>query len=330
MVTVYLGDDRYTKKKEAKHIAQQQGATYIMVELQKKDQWEPFKQRITTPSLFGNTYLFYLSEFESVSAHVQTNAFRYIGFEAQKKPISVIIDYNGTKANPLFDPFSSFHFDLPKPWKQAEWIEKTVQLAKNNGLNLNPGQAELLLERCGPDPEKIDNELVKVRTVSVASAKHASSGEIEDGLLKALVFPYQSESLDDFIFSIIGQDYPAVFRSLYRVFAEYSDNLILFQLIKSYLSLAHLIAHHRKRVSQYEDLREISKQTGLHIPVLSRFYGYSFDRTKKLRNLVLSYKSEAVSAILDALWVIDYANKSEGQSIFRNMIGFLDRLSQEA
>jgi len=323
MVYVFLGDDRYTKKTEAKRIAQQQGAIFVFVELHKKDQWEPFKERITTPSLFGDPYLFYLSEFELVSAHVQTNAFRYIGFEAPKKPVSIIIDYNGAKANPLFEPFSSFRYDLPKPWKQAEWIEKTVRLGKLNGLSLDSGQATLVFERCGPDPEKIANELLKVRAVS-------AEGRIEEDLLNALVFPYQPENLEDFIFSIIGQDYPAVFRSLYRVFSEYSENLILFRLIQTTLSLAYLVAHHRKRLSQFEDLREISKSTGLHIPTLSRFYGYSFDRTKKLRNLVLAYRAQSVSVILDELWQIDYANKSEGQSIFKNMIAFLDRLSQGA
>ncbi len=323
MVYVFLGDDRYTKKAEARRIAQQQEAAFVFVELHKKDQWEPFRQRITTPSLFGNPFLFYLSEFESASVHVQTNAFRYIGVEAQKKAVSVIIDYGGSKANPLFKPFQSFQYDLPKPWKRAEWIEKTVLLAKREGLTLSPGQAALLFERCGPELERIANEITKVRAASV-------NGQIETDLFNALIFPYEPENLDDFVFSVLEQDHAASFRSLYPVFSEYPENLILFQLIKAAMCLSHLITHHRKQVSRFEDLREISKDTGLNIPTLSRFYGYSFDRAKKRRNLLYAYEAEGVSRILDELWQIDYENKSEGQSVFKNMIGFLDRLSRRA
>jgi DNA polymerase III delta subunit len=323
MVYAFLGDDRYTKKLEARKIAEQQDSLLISYDLNGKDQWEPFKQQITTPYLFGKEYLFFLSEFDSVSTHIQTNTFRLIGAETKKKSVSVILDFVGSRENAVIKAFPVFHYELPKPWKHNEWIGKISKRAKEFGISLQPEQSAYLYDCCGADPEKIDNELKKLAVI-------AENSLISSLVIQEIVYAYQPENLNDFIFAVIGKEYPTLIKKIRNVFAEYPENLILYQIIKMFLNLAYLQTSFKKKIDQFDELRSLSKETGLNIPILSRYYGFSFDRTEKNINYVTAYPSEEISDILSELWQIDYSQKNEGESVRNSLIRFINRRNTRA
>lgn len=323
MVYFFSGDDGYAKWNEARKIATDQNSLFLSYDFQKKEQWESFRQQVTTPFLFGQEYLFYLKEFDSVSIHVQTNVYPLVIREFSKKTVTVIIDVKSN--SPVLKgelPFPVFPYDLPKPWKRAEWIDKVLQQAKKLGIQLKHDQAEFILDRCGTSPAKFDNELKKLQIL-------AERGKITDTLLRELVYPYQPENLDDFIFSLLSKEYIKVIRTLTNTFDDHPENLILFQIIKAYLNLTFLHSFYKKQVQTFQELSEISKSTALNIPTLSRFYGFSFGNEKHGKNVVQLYDERQLNVILEELWAIDYNNKTEGKSIFYGLIEFINHRTLE-
>jgi hypothetical protein len=97
-----------------------------------------------------------------------------------------------------------------------------------------------------------------------------------------------------------------------------------------FLNLAYLQTSFKKKIDQFDELRSLSKETGLNIPALSRYYGFSFDRTEKSVNYVTAYPNEEISDILSELWQIDYSQKNEGESVRNSLIRFINRRNMRA
>jgi len=205
-------------------------------------------------------------------------------------------------------------FKLPKPWKDDEWMQLVIGMARDKGVKLSHEKLKRLLYETDKDLWKINSELEKFTAV-----KHP------DEAFDSLFYSYSRKQLREFCYTFCDRTSLRAADDFDRVLREYQPQQIIFFLQKTYLDLYKLmfIAPRKERFN-FNELRELSGKSKLSIPVLSALTGFTFKNEPPRRSLLMLYSEKEMEAFLEQLLMIERGFKTGRQDFRTGLLAFFN------
>jgi DNA polymerase-3 subunit delta len=254
---------------------------------------EPFEILINTLKsvpMFQEKVILFIKSFDSLK-------------KSQKKELlKTLKELNGSQIFEVFidsqtdiEEFKTIDFSLPKPWEFDRWISLIKKMAQDRGLNFDEDALITFYERCGPNYDKINQELEKLRLYS--------DGKIDSETVEVVVHDYGNASLDDMLFAISTGDVERL-NSLFEDVLETVDlQLLLYMLGEHFVFLFKILCVTVPKDNfSWKDVQKIAKELSMSSAKVARYLGFKFkgQRNENINHTKL-YTKEKVSDVLEKI-----------------------------
>lgn len=302
MIENFTGNDLLEKEKSAHNIAIKKGFSLKFVDLKNKKSLEEISPYLQSGNMFGEKFLLFLRNADSLSKSSKTTLFNILDKVGEREDTIIILD----SEKKLDIKAEKKAFDLPPPWKMDLWFEKIALMAGIHGVKLTKAQTEYILQVTGMDSFRIENEMKKLSVL-------AEKGLVEDKIFYAAVFEYVGGSIEEFVFNFLKKNFSQALKQFRVLLGEYVFHQIFYQTVKGFLNLYKIkTAVLGMNVNTFDEMKNLSKDLKINIPLLSKFVGFSFNRREKKENILLLYSVSEVDKILEELWEIEFRTKKIG------------------
>lgn len=188
--------------------------------------------------------------------------------------------------------FKMIDFSLPKPWEFDGWISLMKKMAQDRMLKFDETALTIFYERCGPDYDRISQELEKLRLYS--------NEMIDSKTVESVVHDYSNVSLDDVLFAISTGNIERLNNLFDSVFETVELQLLLYMLGEHFTTLFKILCITAPKDNfSWKDVQEVSKKLSISSAKVARYLGFNFKGQKSENvNHTKLYSKEKISDIL--------------------------------
>jgi len=309
LIKVLKGESTTLKLKK---IEKEYGSLKIF-DLTQNETFEILLNTLKNKSIFQDKIIIFIKNLDSLKKTQKGKLLKLLSTMKNSDEFEIFIDSESS-----IKVFETVDLSLPKPWKTEEWLKLIQEISLGSSLNLNNEALELILEKTGPNYDRIYQEVKKLSIYSLD--KDPQLGEIEN-----LVHDYNNLVLDDLMFAISSGDMEALNIILSSIFKSFDHQLVLYSLVEHFINLFKVLCtvDDSKESHSWKDIMELSKKIALSTSKIARFLGFNFksQKTKNINHLKL-YNLEKLSVTLEKVIDIqrEFRSVESSEVVLRNRL----------
>ncbi len=320
MVVYLTGNSRFKKELYIKdYFNKYKNYQYIKIFSNDEGKLEELKNASISLGLFSEGKIYDLVDFDEWSKSEKEEFYK---IEFHDENVIVLVRTEKAIQKDLKNKVIVQNFDKPKDWEDEKWLQFIMDSAKLIDVEISQEIAHELLEIVGPDEDTIISELEKIKIYSLGKPY------IED--IEDITYKRTVSKLDEFAYLLSEGRLDEAKNLIFEISNEYEPVFVLYALSKHFIELLNLIATvERKHKYSWPQIKEISKQTDIPIPRVTRFLGLRFKDSKfSPINHLEKYTLKKVKKVLEYLYSMDRQIKlgADTKVVLANFITYLKNL----